>query len=285
MKLATMTVDGGAPEIGLVKGDQVVRLKQALPGLPTSMIELIARWDAVRGDVERATDEAATLPMARVQLLPPISNPGKIMAMGLNYADHVREGGAAMPQHQIWFAKCVSAVHAPFAPIQVPKVSDAVDYEVEMVFVVGKRGRHISRAAAPGHVFGYCVGNDVSVRDWQLRTPQGILGKSFDTHAPFGPWITTADEVGDPHRLDIRCLVNGDVRQNSNTREFIFDVYEQIAYLSQSMTLEVGDVIYTGTPGGVGVAMKPPIYLKAGDRVRCEIDGLGAIEATLENEA
>ena len=268
-----------------MKGDQVAPLDRALPGLPSSMIELMVQWDSVLADVQNAADRAPTIPLANVQLLAPILRPGKILAMGLNYADHVAEGGGSPPKHQVWFNKSQNTVHPPYAPIQVPKASAAVDYEVELVFVIGKRGRHISKADAPKHVFGYCVGNDVSVRDWQMRTPQWVLGKSFDTHGPFGPWITTSDEVGDPHRLGIRSIVNGEVRQNSNTRELIFNVFDQVAYLSQAMTLEVGDVIYSGTPGGIGAAMKPPAFLKAGDRVRCEIDELGAIEAIFENEA
>ena len=144
--------------------------------------------------------------------------------------------------------------------------------------MIGKRGRHISRADAPSHVFGYTVGNDVSVRDWQLRTAQWTLGKSFDTHCPIGPAIVTADEVGDPHALGIRCLVNGETRQSSNTSYLVFDLWDQIAYVSQAMTLQPGDLIFTGTPGGVGVAFKPPRLLAVGDVVRCEIDKLGAIE-------
>jgi 2-keto-4-pentenoate hydratase/2-oxohepta-3-ene-1,7-dioic acid hydratase in catechol pathway len=163
-------------------------------------------------------------------------------------------------------------------------VSTSVDYEVELVFIMGKRSRYVSKSDAARHIFGYCVGNDVTARDWQMRTPQWVLGKSFDSHGPFGPWITTADEIGDPHRLGIRSAVNGEVRQNSNTRELIFDVFAQVEYLSQVMTLEPGDVVFSGTPGGIGAAMKPPVFLKAGDRVRCEIDELGAIEAVFESE-
>ncbi len=159
-----------------------------------------------------------------------------------------------------------------------------MDYEAELVFVIGKRCRHVSAADAPGVVFGYCAGNDVSVRDWQFRTPQYMLGKSFDTHAPFGPWIVTADEIGDPHTLGIRSFVNGELRQNSNTKHLIFKVWDQIALVSQAMTLEPGDIVFTGTPGGVGVAMTPPSFLKIGDRVRVEIDRIGAIEATIVPE-
>jgi ureidoglycolate lyase len=147
---------------------------------------------------------------------------------------------------------------------------------------MGKGGRHITTNQAPLSVFGYCVGNDVSARDWQLATPQWVLGKSFDTHEPYGPWITTSDEIGDPHRLAIRCLVNGAMRQNSNTRHLIFSVWDQIAHISHAMTLNPGDLIYTGTPGGVGMATRT--FLKAGDRVRCEADGLGFIENIFEPE-
>jgi 2-keto-4-pentenoate hydratase/2-oxohepta-3-ene-1,7-dioic acid hydratase in catechol pathway len=159
-----------------------------------------------------------------------------------------------------------------------------VDYEVELVAVIGRRGRNISKADAPAHVFGYCVGNDVTERMWQHRTPQWSLGKSFDTHAPIGPWVTTADEVADPHGLGLRCLVNGEIRQASNTKNLVFNIWDQIEHLSQAMTLEPGDLIFTGTPAGVGAAMDPRQFLKAGDVVRCEIDGLGAIEAKLVAE-
>jgi 2-keto-4-pentenoate hydratase/2-oxohepta-3-ene-1,7-dioic acid hydratase in catechol pathway len=250
------------------------------------MIDLIDVWDDARSDVQQVVEHAAhVVALDQVQLLAPIGRPGKVMAMGLNYADHVAEAGLEIPKHQVWFCKQPNTVHPPYAPIQIPKASTSVDYEVELVFIVGKRGRHVSRADAPDHVFGYCVGNDVTARDWQMRTPQWVLGKSFDSHGPFGPWITTSDEIGDPHRLGICSIVNDEVRQNSNTRELIFDVFDQVAYLSQAMTLEPGDIVFSGTPGGIGAAMKPPVFLKAGDRVRCEIDELGALDAVFENEA
>ena len=210
------------------------------------------------------------------------------MAIGLNYKDHIEESksaGVVAPKDQVWFCKMPSSINGPFDDIEYPKVTEKLDYEVEMVAVIGKGGRHISRDDAPGAVFGYCVGNDVSVRDWQLRTPQWVLGKSFDTHAPFGPAITTADEIGDPHRLAVKCYVNGDLRQNSNTKHLLFNVWDQIEELSKVMTLKPGDLIFTGTPGGVGMAMGPDGMLKVGDKVRCEIDELGAIENTVVAEA
>lgn len=283
MKLATYRQGGGPAAIGVViEGERLV----PLGGLARDMIDLIARWDALQGEVRRLVGAGGeSVPLSEVRLLAPIPRPGKIMAIGLNYADHIAETGAETPAHQIWFSKQINAVTGPFDPIDIPRVSRFVDYEAELVAIVGAGGRHIARDAAAAAVFGYCVGDDVSERFWQNRTAQWVLGKSFDTHAPFGPWITTADEVGDPHVLGIRGIVNGETRQDSNTRHLVFNVWDQLAELSQVMTLEPGDVIYTGTPGGVGAAMKPPRPLKAGDTVRVEIDRLGAIENRLVPEA
>jgi len=285
MKLATFSA-GGAPELGIVQGETVVSISRARPGLASEMIDLIARWREVEREVRGvAATPTDAIPLDAVRLLAPIRRPGKIMAIGLNYADHIAESGLGEPKDQIWFSKAVTAVNGPFDPIQIPKVSQAVDYEAEMVAVIGAGGRHIARTDAAKAVFGYCVGNDATERAWQHRTTQWVLGKSFDSHAPFGPWITTADEVADPHALAIRGLVNGEVRQDSNTRHLVFNVFDQIAHLSEAMTLEPGDLIYTGTPGGVGAAMKPMRFLKAGDLVRVEIEGLGAIENPCADEA
>ena len=282
MKLATF-MTGQGPRVGVLGDGGVIPLAQGLAGL--DMMSLIRNWDAHRISAERSLREGRNpVPLESAALLAPISRPGKVLCIGLNYADHVRESGLEWPAQQLWFSKAGTSVHAPYAPVEIPRASDKVDYEAEMVAVIGKAGRHISRASAPDHVFGYCVGNDVSVRDWQMATPQWMLGKSFDTHAPFGPWITTSDEVGDPHALGIRCTVNGETRQQSNTRHLIFDVFDQIAHLSEAMTLEPGDIIFTGTPGGVGWARKPPCLLRAGDVVRCEIDRLGWIENRFEDE-
>jgi len=284
MKLTTFALAGGAAQLGAVRGDRVIPLNAKANRLPETMLELIQRWDEVRGQVEAIVEAGEGAALAHATLLAPLARPGKILAMGLNYADHVAEARLERPQHQVWFCKQPNSIHAPYAPIQLPKASQAVDYEAELVFVIGKGGRHIPKEEAAEHVFGYCVGNDVTARDWQRRTPQWMLAKSFDTHGPIGPWITTADEIGDPHRLDIRSLVNGEVRQNSNTRELIFDVFDQIACLSEAMTLEPGDIVFSGTPGGVGAAMKPQVFLQAGDTVRCEIEALGAIEGVFEAE-
>jgi ureidoglycolate lyase len=285
MKLARFET-GGAPELGVVQADRIVPLSRAAPGLAADMTDLIARWSQIEGEVRAIAGRAAdSVALDGVRLLAPIRRPGKIMAIGLNYADHIAESGQEPPAIQVWFSKASTAASGPFDPIQIPKVSAYVDYEAEMVAVIGAGGRHIARADAPKAVFGFCVGDDATERAWQHRTPQWVLGKSFDSHAPFGPWITSADEVPDPHNLAIRALVNGELRQQSNTGRLVFDVWDQIEHLSQAMTLEPGDLIFTGTPGGVGAAMKPPQFLKAGDRVRVEIDGLGAIENPCEAEA
>jgi ureidoglycolate lyase len=285
MKLVTF-VEGAGPELGAIDADVVIPLSRLSPALGSDMRVLIARWPELEHEVRRVVNAArTTVTRAQVRLLAPIPRPGKILAIGLNYADHIAETKLPTPPHQVWFCKHTSAVNAPFDPIQIPRASSAVDYEVELVAVIGQGGRHIAAADARAAVFGYCVGNDVTVRDWQMRTSQWMLGKSFDSHAPFGPWITTADEVPDPHVLGIRCFVNGDKRQDSNTRDLVYDVWAQVAHVSQAMTLEPGDLLFTGTPGGVGFTRNPPAFLQAGDRVRLEIDTLGAIEAECVAEA
>ena len=279
MKLASFSQGPGDPRIGIVVGDSLVDVARHLADVPRDMIGLMTRWAEYRAHIEPlAARERGDVPLAGVTLLAPVPRPGKIFAIGLNYADHIAESGMATPAEQLWFTKAVTSVAAPFAAIELPRVSSQLDYEAELAIVIGKRCRHVTAANAHEVIFGYCASNDVSVRDWQLKTSQFSLGKSFDTHCPYGPWIVTPDEVGDPHTLGIRCLVNGEVRQRSNTRELIYDCFEQVAHLSQAMTLEPGDLLLTGTPGGVGIGSKPPRWLVAGDIVRVEIDRIGAIE-------
>jgi len=284
MKLATFET-GGGERIGIVIADGILDVLRALPDAPRDMKGLIRNWTRWAPELERLSHEAEPhFALADVHLLAPVPRPQKILAIGLNYDDHIAEAGRDRPQTQTWFSKMPSAVNGPYDPIQLPKASSALDYEAELVFVVGQRCRHVRKEDAASAVFGYCAGNDVSVRDWQFATTQFVLGKSFDTHAPFGPWIVTPDEVGDPHALGMSCFVNGETRQESNTRHLIFNVFDQIAWLSQTLTLEPGDVIYTGTPAGVGFAMKPPKFLAAGDVVRVEIDKIGALENRIEAE-
>ncbi len=285
MKLCTFKTPGGLVGVGIVTGDGVIRVADHLSAAPRDMLGLIGEWQFWQEPLRRlAQIQPVDFRLDEVTLLAPVPRPGKILGIGLNYADHVAESGMATPADQLWFAMMNTSANGPYAPIDLPVVSEQLDYEAEMVFVIGKRCRHVTREQAPEVIFGYCVGNDVSVRDWQLRTSQFVLGKSFDGHAPFGPWLVTPDEIGNPHELGIRCFVNGEKRQDSNTRELIFDCYQQIEHLSKVMTLEPGDVIYTGTPGGVGVGFTPPRWLREGDRVRVEIDGLGAIENVVRAE-
>jgi len=284
MKLATFEESGSA-RTGLVVENGVIDLAKADPAIPQDMLTLIREWPALENRVRALDGMTPHFALKQVRLKAPVPHPQKILAIGLNYADHIAESGVPKPDRQIWFSKLPNAVNGPYDPIQIPKASASVDYEAEFVVIIGKRCRHVAKEDAAGVIFGYCAGNDVSVRDWQFHTTQWILGKSFDTHAPFGPWIVTPDEAGDPHALGIRCLVNGALRQNSNTCNLVFNVFDQIALLSEAMTLEPGDVIFTGTPGGVGFAAKPPTFLKAGDVVRVEIDRIGALEAGLVPEA
>ncbi|HEX5357499.1 MAG TPA: fumarylacetoacetate hydrolase family protein [Aquabacterium sp.] len=290
MHLCSYEVDGQV-QVGLVHGSGIVNLSKALAGELSAhqpMIDLITRWSALKNRVAALLEAPADVTVDQVHLLAPVPRPGKTLAIGLNYVEHVNENiigeSRTVPDHQIWFPKLANAINGPFDPIVLPRISQMTDYEAEMVTIIGQRCRHVPRERASEVVFGYCVGNDVSVRDIQKRTSQWTLGKSFDTHAPFGPWITTADEVGDPHGLEIQCLVNGEVRQHSNTRLMIHKVWDQIAQLSQVMTLEPGDVIFTGTCSGVGAAFNPPKFLKAGDTVRVEIESLGAIVARCVDE-
>jgi 2-keto-4-pentenoate hydratase/2-oxohepta-3-ene-1,7-dioic acid hydratase in catechol pathway len=234
--------------------------------------------------LEATAKASVGVPLSSVKLEAPVPRPGKIFAIGLNYADHIAESKMATPERQVWFSKAQTSVNGPYDPIEIAKTTFTADYEVELVAIVGKGGKHIAAADAASSIFGYCVGNDVTERMWQHAGPQWSLGKSFDTHAPFGPWIVTADEVRDPHNLGIRCFVNGAKRQDSNTKHLVFNIWHQVEHLSVGMTLEPGDVLFTGTPGGIGAAMDPRQFLKAGDVVRCEIDGLGHIEGTMVAE-
>jgi 2-keto-4-pentenoate hydratase/2-oxohepta-3-ene-1,7-dioic acid hydratase in catechol pathway len=276
MKIARFQTDGKT-ELGIVRDGGIIGLREVGLGYP-DVLALIAAGDEALEDIRRRTASAA--PRYRVEdvrLLAPL-RPGKYLAIGMNYAKHVAEmGHAERPKYQYWFNKQSTCINGPFDPID-PGVTEMLDYEVELGVVIGRAAKGVKAADALGHVFGYCVANDVSARDWQKHSPTFTMGKSFDTHGPIGPWIVTADEIPDPQTLLLRCLVNGEVRQQSNTSDMSFTVAEQIEYLSTAFTLEPGDLLATGTPEGVGAAMNPPRFLKAGDVVRCEIDGIGAIE-------
>ena len=269
---------GGATHLGAVKGDRIVALDGL--GIPT-MLALIEggqeMLDRVRSFVDKASPGAA---LDAVKLLAPIERPGKYLAIGMNYPKHLDEAdklGVKRSQHQTWFNKQTTCIAGPYDEIE-PGVTEKLDYEVELGAVIGRRAKGAREEDALAHVFGYVIANDVSARDWQFHTPTFTMGKSFDTHGPIGPWIVTADEIPDPQALELRAYVNGELRQRNTTAAMIHGLAKQIAYLSTAFTLEPGDLIATGTPEGVGVGMDPQVFLKAGDVVRCEVDGIGAIE-------
>ena len=268
---------GNGPEIGLVVEGGLVGLAAVGCDFP-DMLALIADGEEALARIRAAS--AGVAPHHRldaVRLLAPL-RPGKYLAIGMNYAKHVAEmGHAERPQYQYWFNKQTTCINDPYGEID-PGVSRRLDYEVELAVVIGRSAKGVSAADALSHVFGYVVANDVSARDWQKHSPTFTMGKSFDTHGPVGPWIVTADEIPDPQALPLRSFVNGELRQSSNTSDMSFSVAEQVEYLSTAFTLEPGDLLATGTPEGVGMAMDPPQFLQEGDVVRCEVDRIGAIE-------
>ncbi|MCC9654776.1 fumarylacetoacetate hydrolase family protein [Rhodopirellula halodulae] len=233
------------------------------------------------------TPDASQWMDAPATMLPPVATPEKILCIGLNYLDHAIETGAEKPTLPVVFSKFNSALVGHGQDIVLPSISDRVDYEAELVVVIGKECRHVAAEDAMQCVFGYAVGHDVSSRDWQKGRPGGqwLVGKSFDTFAPLGPAVVTADEIADPGNLPIRMLINGETLQDSNTEQLIFDIPALIAHLTKFMTLRPGDLIFTGTPSGVGDARTPPRYLAPGDRCVVEIDGIGRLENTCQAEA
>ena len=284
MRLAAFHAAAAGVRPALVVGDDVVDLAAADRSLDASWNELLGRGPEVLAQVRELGESSEhRRPLGSVRLAAPVQ-PRKFFAIGLNYADHVAESGQPTPEHLTVFMKAPTSVTGPFDPVQRPAVSDFLDYEGELGFVIGRRCRHVRAEDAAEVIAGYVIVNDISVRDWQIQTPQWSLAKSFDTHGPIGPWITTLDEVGDPHALGIRTFVNGDLRQRSNTDQLIFDCFRQVEILSQACTLEPGDVIATGTPSGIAAAMPGRPWLEPGDRVRIEIDRLGAIENEVVQE-
>jgi 2-keto-4-pentenoate hydratase/2-oxohepta-3-ene-1,7-dioic acid hydratase in catechol pathway len=278
VKLVTYQSSSG-PRIAGVRGNDYVDLNRADSSLPTSLKELIALGPAGLQRAAAAVAKGEPIAAASVKVLAPIPDPQKVICVGLNYADHARESGVNPPEEPVFFNKFPTAVAAHGDTIMLPAVSKEVDYEAELVVVIGKGGKNIARGDALSHVAGYCPGHDVSARDWQLAKPgkQWLLGKTFDTFAPFGPALTTSDEVGNPSDLRIQFRLNGKTLQDSSTKQFIFPVDELIAYVSQVCTLVPGDVIFTGTPPGVGFARDPKIFLKPGDVAEVEIEKLGTL--------
>jgi acylpyruvate hydrolase len=281
MKLVTFIHNGQARLGALQPGEAVIDLNRADPNLPADMLGFLAAGAGAQVLAKRAIVDAppaAVLDRSAVTLKAPIPRPGKILCIGLNYRDHAAESNQPIPQYPTVFAKYANTVIGPGEAIVLPKITEKIDYEAEFAFVIGRTARHVAAADALDYVAGYLPFNDVSARDYQMRTSQWTVGKTFDTFGPMGPALVTADEIPDPHDLDIQLSINGEVLQSSNTRNLIFSVNELIADLTSFMTLEPGDLISTGTPSGVGAARDPQRWLRAGDVVRIEIAGLGVLE-------
>jgi 2-keto-4-pentenoate hydratase/2-oxohepta-3-ene-1,7-dioic acid hydratase in catechol pathway len=280
MRIATIHTNAG-PRAAVLQGDHYVDLHATDSSLPPSVRTMLEQGPSALQAAAHAAKRpnAVTHRAAGAKLLAPVPDPHKIICIGLNYKDHAAEGGVPIPREPVLFSKYATALIGHGENIVLPPVSKKVDYEAELVIVVGKRSRHLKAETAAEYAAGYTIGHDVSARDWQLEKDgkQWMVGKTFDTFAPCGPHLVTADEVRDPLDLPIRLRLNGETMQNSNTRQMVFNVGYLLAYLSQVFTLEPGDLIYTGTPPGVGFARKPPVFLKNGDVVEVEIEGLGVL--------
>lgn len=284
MRLVTFLREGAQRLGALATRDGqevVVDLNRAAPALPSDMIAFLAGGDAslaLARQVLADPPAAAVCARAAVQLAAPVPRPGKVICIGLNYRDHAAESNQPVPEYPTVFAKYASCIIGAGQAIVIPRVTSEVDYEAELAVVIGRRARDVAEQTALSYVAGYAPFNDVSARDYQMRTSQWTIGKTFDTFGPLGPALVTADEVGDPHTLDIELSIGGEVLQRSNTRHLIFNVAQLVAYLSAVMTLEPGDVIATGTPAGVGAARNPKRWLRPGELVRVAISRLGALE-------
>ncbi len=261
MRIVSYRRDDGQVRFGLVDGASVIDAGTDLDALHPG---------SARGTVVGSVEEVA--------LLAPIPKPGKVICVGRNYAGHAAETGSDVPDRPQLFAKFANAIVGPNDDVIHPPITAALDYEAELVAVIGRRASQISEARALDFVLGYTCGNDISARDLQFGDTQWLRGKSLDTFAPMGPWIVTADEVPDPQSLAIRCTVNDEIRQDDTTANMVFSVAQIIAFVTEAITLEPGDVIFTGTPPGVGFGMDPKQYLAVGDHVRVEIDGIGTLE-------
>lgn len=281
MKLCRFASSDGAPALGVVAGEEVVDLSGAGVGAEPA----VALAEVGQAGLERLAGGAPRLPLAELRLLAPVT-PRKYLAIALNYAEHIAETGMETPEVPTFFNKQVTCVVGPGADVHMPRVSTFLDYEAELAVVLGRRCRHVPVERAHEAIAGYTCANDLSVRDWQGRARTMTIGKSFDTHGPLGPWLVTADELGDPQSLRIRCFVNDEPRQDSSTSEMVFDCFQQVSHLSEAFTLEPGDVIATGTPSGVAIGRKPirDYVLKVGDTVRVEIEGIGELVNTVVEE-
>jgi 2-keto-4-pentenoate hydratase/2-oxohepta-3-ene-1,7-dioic acid hydratase in catechol pathway len=285
MRLITYQSPSG-PRVAGVRDDSCVDLNQTDPNIPHCIKALLAQGPAGLQRAAKAMAIGRPMAAAELTLAPIVPNPEKIIGIGLNYADHARETGRTPPAEPVMFCKLSSAILGDGETILLPRVSSEVDYEAELVAVIGLGGQHISKEDALSHVAGYCCGNDVSARDWQHRKPGGqwLLGKSFDTFAPIGPALVTADEIPNPGELAIELRIGGRVMQQSNTSQLLFSIAELIVYVSQVCRLSAGDLVFTGTPAGVGFARKPPVFLRPGDVVEVEIERIGVLRNPVAGE-
>jgi 2-keto-4-pentenoate hydratase/2-oxohepta-3-ene-1,7-dioic acid hydratase in catechol pathway len=281
MRFVTFAVDGKSRP-GVLSGQKVSDLSTA--GF-ASLLDFIESGAEGLAKAEKLAAGGGGYSLDKIKLLAPIPRPRKLICVGLNYRDHAAETNSEIPSVPTIFNKFATAVIAPGDNIVLPKVSKSPDYEAEFAFVIGRGGRNIPGADWPKHVFGYTIVNDVSARDYQKATTQWLMGKTFDTFAPMGPWIVTADEIPDPHSLDIQLEIGGERLQSSNTRELIFKIPDLIAFLSSVFTLEPGDIVSTGTPAGVGVARKPQRFLRPGDDVVVRIPAIGELRNPVVAEA
>ncbi len=278
MKLGTLLTDRGPRVVGVTLDGRFVDLCEVDVKLPATLREILTAPEGLIAAAHALATGMTSGPFVTGRVLAPVGNPDKVLCIGLNYRDHAIETNSPIPSEPVVFNKLTQTVIGPDDAVVLPKVAHEVDYEAELVVVIGKGGKNILRANAFSHVAGYTVGNDVSARDWQKGRPGGqwLLGKTPDTFAPTGPYLVTSDEV-DPHDIKIGLRLNGETMQNSSTKELIFGVDELIAHISQLITLKPGDLIFTGTPPGVGVARNPPVYLKHGDRMEVEIEDVGIL--------
>jgi 2-keto-4-pentenoate hydratase/2-oxohepta-3-ene-1,7-dioic acid hydratase in catechol pathway len=275
MKLVRYT-HHGRTRLGKVVDSTVIDLSE-ITGIDHSMRQLLNELPALRERLERVAGPAIALEEVRLEA--PIHDPQKFLGIGMNYRQHAEEArraGIAIPPSQMWFNKQVSCISGPCDPVVKPRVSEQMDYEIELGVVIGRRCRHVCARDAHAVIAGYLIVNDLSARDWLKKSPTFTLGKSFDTHGPLGPWLTTGDEIADPLALQMTLTVNGEQRQHASTGDMIYNIYQQIEYLSSVMTLEPGDVLATGTPSGIGAPTGR--FLQPGDLLHLTIDGLGAIE-------
>jgi 2-keto-4-pentenoate hydratase/2-oxohepta-3-ene-1,7-dioic acid hydratase in catechol pathway len=287
MRLLTFARNGDS-RFGVEVPGGILDVQAADPRLPASLHAYLYAAGEMRPAIEAlvaAPPAEHVVDASRVRYLPPIAAPQKIVCIGLNYRDHAAEVNLPLPTEVTAFAKYANSLVGNGAAVEIPRESDKIDYEGELAFVIGKRGRHIPAERAYEYVAGYTIFNDVSIRDYQMRTSQWMLGKVFDTHAPCGPVIVTTDEIPDPQALKIGTTIDGEVLQDSNTAQLVFTVPRLIVELSAIMTLEPGDIVATGTPAGVGVSRTPKRWMRAGERVRVEIETIGALENPIVSAA